>query len=109
MLKAVFYRQNGRYCGFDVSGHAGYGTEGNDVVCAAVSSAVELVCNTITDFFKVKADVTVGENKISLRLIESSENAQQLIESFYQHMLFVAEDYSKVKVETQTTGGKNDD
>ncbi|MGN0700357.1 MAG: ribosomal-processing cysteine protease Prp, partial [Oscillospiraceae bacterium] len=39
MLKAVFFRQGERLCGFDISGHAGYGYEGQDIVCAAVSSA----------------------------------------------------------------------
>lgn len=105
MLKAVFFRQGKRLCGFDISGHAGYGYEGQDIACAAVSSATELVCNTITDFFGVKAEVSVGENLITLRLLEDSEKASQLIESFRCHMQFIAEDYSKVKVETRTTGG----
>ena len=64
-LKAVFYKQDGRFSGFSVSGHAGYGSEGNDIVCAAVSSTVMLVCNTITEFFKANAEVKVMENEIT--------------------------------------------
>ena len=51
MIKAVFYTENGGLSGFSLTGHAGCGTAGNDVACAAVSSAAELTCNTITDFF----------------------------------------------------------
>ena len=106
MLKAVFYRHNGSPTGFSVSGHAGYGYEGTDIACAAVSSAVMLVCNTVTDFFGVKADVSVEENRITLRLKERNEAAEKLLESFYCHMEAVAGEYSKVKLETHETGGK---
>lgn len=109
MLKAIFYRRGGILCGFDISGHAGYGFEGNDMVCAAVSSAVMLVCNAVTDSFKAAASVEVGENLISLRLKERSDAAEKLLDAFLAHMESIADDYSKVKVETRNTGGKNDD
>ncbi|MBQ7783282.1 MAG: ribosomal-processing cysteine protease Prp [Oscillospiraceae bacterium] len=31
MIKAVFFKKDGRLSGFSLSGHAGYGTRGNDV------------------------------------------------------------------------------
>ncbi len=105
MLKAVFYKQDDLFRGFSVSGHAGYGTEGNDIVCASISSAVMLVCNTVTEFFKAKADVDVRENEIILKLLDDSVPAEQLLESFYQHMVFIAEEHSKIKLETRITGG----
>ncbi len=105
MLKAVFYRQGDDFTGFAVSGHAGYGSEGNDIVCASISSAVMLVCNTVTDFFNAKADVAVKENEITLFLKEDSIPAKQLLASFHQHMVFIAEEHSKIKLETRITGG----
>lgn len=109
MLKAVFYRNKNGYSGFSVSGHAGYGTEGNDIVCAAVSSAVMLVCNTVTEFFGAQAEVSVEENCITLVMKEESEASEKLLESFYAHMEIIAEEHSKVKLETKSTGGNNDD
>lgn len=106
MLKAVFYRHDGSLTGFSVSGHAGYGHEGTDIVCAAVSSAVRLVCNTVTDFFKADADVSVEENRITLRLKKENDAAEKLLEAFYAHMEMIAEEHSKVKLETHETGGK---
>ena len=105
MLKAVFYKQGDRFSGFSVSGHAGYGTEGNDIVCASISSTVMLVCNTVTEFFGVQADIRVLENEITLSLREESVPAEQLLASFHQHIKFIAEDYSKIKLETRLTGG----
>ena len=100
-LRIVFARRDGRIYGFVVTGHAGYGEEGEDIVCAAVSSAVQLVCNTITDFFHADADAAVGENRIELRLNSSDDPSEKLLESFYDHMKYIQEAYPGVKVETR--------
>lgn len=105
MLRAVFYRRDNALCGFDVTGHAGYGTQGSDVVCAAVSSAVMLVCNAVTDFMGAGAHAEVGENIVSLRVQKHSAQSESLLEAFYDHMQGIAAEYSKVKVETRNTGG----
>ena len=62
MIKVIFHSKSGIPTGFDFKGHAGYGTSGNDIVCASVSSAAYLVANTITEVMKVDADITVDEN-----------------------------------------------
>lgn len=108
MLKCVFYKNDGSFSGFRISGHAGYETENGDVVCAAVSSSTMLVCNTITDYFKVKADVEVLENQITLLLKEKNKSAGQLLESFYTHIEMIAQDYKKVKIEIKSGGKEND-
>lgn len=105
MLRAVFYRRDNALCGFEVKGHAGYGTQGSDVVCAAVSSAVMLVCNAVTDFMGAQASAEVGEDMISLRVHKHSAQSEKLLEAFYDHMENIAAEYSKVKVETRNTGG----
>ncbi len=98
-LRVIFAERNGAIYGFVVTGHAGYGDEGNDIVCSAVSSAVMLVCNTVTDFFKADADVAVGENRIELRLNSSDRPSEELLRSFHAHVQGIAEDYPGVKVE----------
>ena len=42
MTTVMFFTEGGRITGFDVSGHSGYGPEGGDIVCAAVTSTVRL-------------------------------------------------------------------
>ncbi len=82
-----------------MTGHAGYGVEGDDIVCSAVSSAVQLVCNTVTDFFHADADVAVGENRIELRLNSSDDPSVKLLDAFRDHMEYISEKYPGVKVE----------
>lgn len=99
MLKAVFHRNGNDLAGFEISGHAGYGTEGNDIVCAAVSSCTMLVCNAVTENFKADARVTVEENRITLRLVKYDKAAAGLIEALYEHLRAISGEYGKVKVE----------
>lgn len=113
MIKAVFYRQGsggraGALCGFSVSGHAGFGFEGNDIVCSAVSSAVMLVCNAVTEYFGASADVGVEENRITLRLKEDNDSARRLIEAFCGHMEIIAEEYGRIGLEVKQEENKDD-
>ncbi len=96
MIKAEFLRYSGALVGFSVSGHAGAGEYGQDIVCSAVTSAVMLTANTITDFLLADADVKIGENKVSLELLDSdsakSTTAEQVIASFEKHLEIIAEE-----------------
>ena len=98
-LCIVFARRSGAICGFVATGHAGYGKAGSDIVCAAVSSAVMLVCNTVTDFFKADAAVAVGENRIELRLNSSDAPSEKLLEAFHDHMEDISRRYPGVRLE----------
>ena len=99
MVKAYFYRKNGMYCGFIISGHAG-GQYGQDIVCAGVSSAVMLTLNTITDFFSIDADVRVEENKVGLKLKDpqKSDNARALIFSLENHLKLLSDEYGGIRI-----------
>ena len=102
MLKCVFrlgeFENVKSFSGFEISGHAGYGTAGNDIVCAAVSSCTMLVCNCITENFGAKAKVDVGENRIVLRIEEPNEAAVKLLSAFYEHLETISEDHKNVKL-----------
>ena len=70
MTTATFLTEGSRITGFDVKGHSGYAEAGEDIVCAAVTSAVRLTEATITDVFGLAASVKVRDKSgsISLRL-----------------------------------------
>lgn len=94
MIKAVFYRKNGSFSGFEISGHAGYGRRGRDICCAAVSSAGELVCNTVTDFFHdASAKARAGDNSLVLTTDGRDKRTEAVIYSFFTHMGFIAEEF----------------
>lgn len=93
MIKAVFYKKNGKVTGFDISGHADYADKGSDIVCASVSSAAMLTANTVTEFFHADADATARDNLFRLMLKSHCEKSEELISSFYTHIDFISQDY----------------
>ena len=70
MTSVIFHTVEDRIIGFDAQGHSGYGEQGEDIVCAAVTSAVRLVESTVNDVMGLCAAVKVNEKdaSISLRL-----------------------------------------
>ena len=96
MIKAEFLKYNGALIGFQLTGHAGAGEYGHDIVCSAVTSAVMLTANTITDFLFAGADVRIGNNKVVLVLKDPdsamSIAAKQVIASFHKHLEIISGD-----------------
>ena len=75
MTTVEFFNRDGRITGFSVSGHSGYGEEGSDVVCAAVSTAVTFAEVTINDVLgaQAKTKVNQDEARVTLKLPASCE------------------------------------
>ena len=70
MTTVVFRMEDDRISGFEAKGHSGYAEAGEDIVCAAVTSAVRLVETTVNDVLGLAASVKIREQdaSISLRL-----------------------------------------
>ena len=70
MTTVTFHMEGSAITGFDARGHSGFAQEGEDIVCAAVTSAVRLVECTVNDVMGLRAGVKVDETAaaISLRL-----------------------------------------
>ncbi len=101
MIIAKFFYKDSKPCGFEIKGHAGYGYEGNDIVCAGVSSVVEYVCNTITDCFNIEAEVDVNDDKIQLKLPYSDEISEKMLDGLLMHLKFISEDFEgTIKITT---------
>ena len=94
MIRFKFFLAGRAVTGFDVKGHAGYGTKGSDIVCAAVSSAAYLTANTLTDFLKADAAASADPNGgMTLVLRSPNEAAQQLLKGLEQHIRMLSEQY----------------
>ncbi|HJC49342.1 MAG TPA: ribosomal-processing cysteine protease Prp [Candidatus Anaerostipes avistercoris] len=51
MTKITFYqREDKSWKGFDSCGHAGYGQEGEDIVCSAISALIINFVNSLEEF-----------------------------------------------------------
>ena len=93
MITAEFFKKDGKFNGFSIKGHSGFADSGEDIVCASVSSAVQLVCNTITESFKIKADVNVLNDKIQFNLPHANKDADLIIDGLYLHLSLISQDY----------------
>ena len=68
MTTVVFRMEDDRITGFEAKGHSGYAEAGEDIVCAAVTSAVRLVEATVNDVLGLAASVKVRERDASISL-----------------------------------------
>lgn len=93
MIRIVYREQAGQLCGFRISGHAGAGTAGNDIVCAAVSSAAYMTANTITDILCQPAAITVEEGLMELTVTGDIARCQDILSGFRLHMQAMQDQY----------------
>ena len=94
MIEAEFYIHQGEYTGFSVSGHAGYADYGQDIVCASVTSAVQLTVNGVTEILKQDAAVEVLDNRVSMRLSGCGDPAAEaFVKALHLHLELLSQDY----------------
>ena len=94
VLVQLLYRDE-RLCGFRMEGHAG-GKAGSDIVCAAISSAVYMAANTVTEVCGCKADITAEDGFFFLMLTADEKNrATDVLEGLRLHLIGLQEQYPK--------------
>ena len=94
MIAADFIKNsNDMLTGFCVTGHAGMADFGYDVCCASVSSAVMMAANTITEAFRLEAEVEVLENDIRLSMKKADENADKIIMGLLIHLYNLKDEF----------------
>jgi uncharacterized protein YsxB (DUF464 family) len=78
--------KQGAYLGFEVSGHTGAGTEGNDLVCAAISFLATTCVNALESVAGVKAKVRQSDAYIRAELTpgDLSKEADVILRTFHQ-------------------------
>ena len=68
MIEVTFYSEGSRLTGFTVQGHSGLADPGEDVLCAAVTSAVRLAECAVNDVLGLEAAVKVKEKDAAISL-----------------------------------------
>lgn len=96
MIVAEFFRKGGEITGFKINGHAGYDDYGKDIVCASVSSAVQLTANMITDIFIYQAEVSAENDTVILKTsILGDRTLQNLYKGFQMHLDLLSQEFKK--------------
>ena len=112
MTKLVFFRSDGIFYGFEEQGHTGYGQEGDDIICAALSAMTMLIINTVEVAYASHIDYTIDEtttritvkSKSALPEYEDDERKRYAVSGlfcsyFYQLNELVEEYYEYLQVD----------
>ena len=100
MTTVTFFTEGSRITGFEVKGHSGYAPEGEDIVCAAITSAVRLTECAVNDVLGLEASVKVREKDASITLKlpnglgqTNESTCQTLLAALMVHFVQLAEEY----------------
>lgn len=93
MTTVRFFTTGARIDAVEVSGHADYAEEGSDIVCAAVSSTLDLTSCLLGDILGIELDTEVDSEqaRISLALPKelderTEEQAQNALSAFMVYL-----------------------
>ena len=93
MIRVKFFVGNRQLKGFQISGHAGFAENGEDIVCASVSSAAYMAANTITDVICANADAAEGDGGMCVTLNQPNEQAQAVLKGLELHLTELSKQY----------------
>ena len=98
MTTVEFQRTENKITAFTVSGHTGYGEEGDDIVCASVSGVVWCTVNGLSEIAGLPVRYESRDGFVSLKVPPLSEaereKADVLLESMYAFFVSLSAQYS---------------
>ncbi len=97
MINLTILKSNDTICSIQAKGHSGYAEAGQDIVCSAVSSIMQMTLNGLTDVVKTKVDFAIDEDVPFMRISVdgSDKQAQILMKSAYLSLKQIAGEYKK--------------
>lgn len=100
MTRVTFYRsrKDNLLTAVDLIGHAGYAEEGEDIVCAAVSSSVQLIHALLYDVQRIAVDTLIEDEGAHIRLTlpkDQLAEGQDAMRAFLLHLSELAQDYQE--------------
>lgn len=105
MTKITFFMRNGTYYGFRETGHTGFGEEGDDILCSAISAMTMLIINTLEVAYKCPVDFKIDDETadITVKCLSALPDsgadekkrfaASGLFEGYYLQLCELVEEY----------------
>lgn len=81
MTQIKIFRQNKNIMGFECSGHTGYGEQGSDIVCAAISTLTLTCILGLKKVQKQDVDVRRDDKKGYLRVVLKTNDLKKIDQS----------------------------
>lgn len=82
-----------RQDGIKISGHANYAKEGQDIVCAGVSTLVQTLIASIENLTKDKIEYDISPGRVDIKYGDLSEKSRALVDSFFIGVSMIADGY----------------
>ncbi|MCB6365062.1 ribosomal-processing cysteine protease Prp [Intestinibacillus massiliensis] len=102
MTKVVFTKQRGAFRSVSVTGHAGYADEGEDIVCAAITSAMQLTHVLLDDVLLLDIDTEVDQEATFIRIVlpdgltaDEAREAQHALRALRVHYGELEKEYAQ--------------
>lgn len=76
-----------------VTGHAGYAPPGRDIVCAGVSTLVQVLIKSIQDLTEDKIEYDISPGGVDIKYGNLSEESKILVDSFFIGVCMIANEY----------------
>ena len=93
MIRVKFLVSNRQLTGFEIKGHAMFAESGEDVVCAAVSSAAYMAANTVTDVIRATANAQADDGRMLLTLQSPDEKTETVLRGLELHLTELSKQY----------------
>ncbi len=87
MTTAKFLFSDNMVVSFELSGHSGFGEEGSDIVCSAVSSSVYMAANTIIEIMGLSPETVVRDGYLKLEMnLDDARKSKVITDGLYLHL-----------------------
>ena len=90
MIRAEFNIRKGS---FTIKGHSGSAESGQDIICAAVSSAAYMAVNTITEILGEDVEADVSDGYMKIKLCSGNQAATDILRGLELHVSELSKDY----------------
>lgn len=102
MTQIVFKKQRGKFKAVTATGHAGFAEEGEDIVCSAITSAIQFLHVLLDDVLLVDIDTAVDQQAtfIGITLPDSltedeNREAQHALRALRLHFSEMEKEYAQ--------------
>lgn len=92
MTRITFFVSQDKIQAVDLLGHAGYAEEGEDIVCAAITSAVQMTHALLYDVQKINVDTVIEDDGAHIRLtlpaneLDAGQDGMKALKIFYTEL-----------------------
>jgi uncharacterized protein YsxB (DUF464 family) len=79
--------------GITLTGHADYTADGQDIVCAGVSSLIQTLIQSVEELTPDEIEYSMQPGTVDIKFRNLSERAQLLVDSFFVGMELISATY----------------